>query len=114
MQVGNVAKLIFKELLPNPAERTVFRRPWLPRTVCFRLPRAGTGQKSQSGIERLAVLVERSRAIPQVIGIIDFEAPSLALAGPNIALATRGPRSEEHTSELQSRPHLVCRLLLEK
>src|SRR3989442_7089185 len=30
---------------------------------------------------------------------------------------TRKPpcaRSEEHTSELQSRPHLVCRLLLEK
>src|SRR3989442_2006184 len=26
----------------------------------------------------------------------------------------RRPRSEEHTSELQSRPHLVCRLLLEK
>src|SRR5690554_7617879 len=29
------------------------------------------------------------------------------------ALPCRG-RSEEHTSELQSRPHLVCRLLLEK
>src|SRR5437870_10543239 len=29
--------------------------------------------------------------------------------------AMRGtPRSEEHTSELQSRGHLVCRLLLEK
>src|SRR5690554_7247246 len=30
--------------------------------------------------------------------------------------STSGPprRSEEHTSELQSRPHLVCRLLLEK
>src|SRR5690625_6029053 len=27
---------------------------------------------------------------------------------------TDGPRSEEHTSELQSRGHLVCRLLLEK
>src|SRR5436305_9935270 len=26
----------------------------------------------------------------------------------------RTVRSEEHTSELQSRPHLVCRLLLEK
>src|SRR5690554_7394974 len=26
----------------------------------------------------------------------------------------RFERSEEHTSELQSRPHLVCRLLLEK
>src|SRR6266508_5947019 len=28
--------------------------------------------------------------------------------------AARPPRSEEHTSELQSRGHLVCRLLLEK
>src|SRR5690554_1785749 len=28
--------------------------------------------------------------------------------------AGSGKRSEEHTSELQSRPHLVCRLLLEK
>src|SRR5690554_7616653 len=29
-------------------------------------------------------------------------------------LGATGYRSEEHTSELQSRPHLVCRLLLEK
>src|SRR2546422_7358025 len=28
--------------------------------------------------------------------------------------AVESPRSEEHTSELQSRLHLVCRLLLEK
>src|SRR5258708_30542356 len=28
--------------------------------------------------------------------------------------STDGPRSEEHTSELQSPDHLVCRLLLEK
>src|SRR2546429_2852278 len=28
--------------------------------------------------------------------------------------ARQEPRSEEHTSELQSRLHLVCRLLLEK
>src|SRR5690625_6529773 len=30
------------------------------------------------------------------------------------AVATHGDRSEEHTSELQSRGHLVCRLLLVK
>src|SRR3989442_7671896 len=30
------------------------------------------------------------------------------------SFATVPKRSEEHTSELQSRPHLVCRLLLEK
>src|SRR5690554_7563905 len=29
-------------------------------------------------------------------------------------LMAEDARSEEHTSELQSRPHLVCRLLLEK
>src|SRR3989442_11026349 len=34
--------------------------------------------------------------------------PTSRRAGP------RSTRSEEHTSELQSRPHLVCRLLLEK
>src|SRR5690606_21926604 len=33
----------------------------------------------------------------------------------NLPVATRNaPRSEEHTSELQSRENLVCRLLLEK
>src|SRR3712207_7131768 len=32
----------------------------------------------------------------------------------NSANASTAPRSEEHTSELQSRQYLVCRLLLEK
>src|SRR3712207_8767616 len=39
-------------------------------------------------------------------------------AGDEISLGVRAegfaPRSEEHTSELQSRQYLVCRLLLEK
>src|SRR5690554_6549671 len=43
----------------------------------------------------------------------------MAISGsdPRISGEPRAPlsvRSEEHTSELQSRPHLVCRLLLEK
>src|SRR5258705_6470814 len=33
---------------------------------------------------------------------------------PHLKVASIGPRSEEHTSELQSLRHLVCRLLLEK
>src|SRR5205809_4715144 len=40
------------------------------------------------------------------------ELGSLSIAEP--ADSRREPRSEEHTSELQSRLHLVCRLLLEK
>src|SRR2546429_3499774 len=42
---------------------------------------------------------------------------SRALATPDIFggdHTSAGVRSEEHTSELQSRLHLVCRLLLEK
>src|SRR2546429_4344940 len=35
-------------------------------------------------------------------------------AAPCVSLAPTPARSEEHTSELQSRLHLVCRLLLEK
>src|SRR3712207_9010781 len=44
-------------------------------------------------------------------------APSLAVRAGQSYAAPRPParrRSEEHTSELQSRQYLVCRLLLEK
>src|SRR5579862_9263794 len=37
-----------------------------------------------------------------------------ALRGPLVAQTAAPERSEEHTSELQSQFHLVCRLLLEK
>src|SRR5690348_17811642 len=42
-------------------------------------------------------------------------APRRAAGMPGVKLgAYQPPRSEEHTSELQSPVHLVCRLLLEK
>src|SRR3712207_7885294 len=40
--------------------------------------------------------------------------PAMELAGLTIHARDHGIRSEEHTSELQSRQYLVCRLLLEK
>src|SRR5690606_41720990 len=40
--------------------------------------------------------------------------PPLRVAGRLRGAGRRTPRSEEHTSELQSREKLVCRLLLEK
>src|SRR5258708_21369909 len=41
--------------------------------------------------------------------------PLKSLTNPSaIAAFATNPRSEEHTSELQSPDHLVCRLLLEK
>src|SRR3989442_6405937 len=48
-------------------------------------------------------------------GKLDHPQTNLGRRTPRPVLS-RSPRSrsEEHTSELQSRPHLVCRLLLEK
>src|SRR5690625_6599750 len=48
---------------------------------------------------------ERPRAAPMLSPV------PAAMAAPE---GVRAMRSEEHTSELQSRGHLVCRLLLEK
>src|SRR3989442_2161576 len=44
----------------------------------------------------------------------DRDAPHRSRARHVGGAYERRARSEEHTSELQSRPHLVCRLLLEK
>src|SRR3712207_7341730 len=51
---------------------------------------------------------------PLVKAVVGFSVPLfLALNFPTAFLAVM-VRSEEHTSELQSRQYLVCRLLLEK
>src|SRR5437899_5344134 len=42
------------------------------------------------------------------------DATSTTLSAKTAPVAEGTPRSEEHTSELQSLRHLVCRLLLEK
>src|SRR5436305_10220160 len=50
-------------------------------------------------------------------GEVAAAAPVMGVLHPHelqILLPVGALRSEEHTSELQSRPHLVCRLLLEK
>src|SRR3712207_8288583 len=50
-------------------------------------------------------------SVPQLLPLLPCDAPE------ELALERRGSgivRSEEHTSELQSRQYLVCRLLLEK
>src|SRR5690606_39938849 len=47
-------------------------------------------------------------------GLLLHLVPLGGTRGRRGARRTRDPRSEEHTSELQSRENLVCRLLLEK
>src|SRR5690606_39683755 len=86
-------------LLPPPPRPTLF-----PYTTLFRSDRrdgtrdrAGVRRGGRHPLERLLDAARRDQ-----------------LHGTGDLLGRLGRRSEEHTSELQSRENLVCRLLLEK
>src|SRR3989442_9552802 len=85
----------------------MIRRP--PRSTLFPYT---TLFRSQLGGSALDAAV----AVQMVLGLVEPE--SSGIGGGAFLLHWSGQekrlRSEEHTSELQSRPHLVCRLLLEK
>src|SRR3712207_7572681 len=56
---------------------------------------------------------EEELTIPRASGIMNVEGSHWFFGDEGLRTMT-GQRSEEHTSELQSRQYLVCRLLLEK
>src|SRR5207253_10566549 len=101
-------------MLRRPPRSTLF-----PYTTLFRSSLCGVrfievdavqpagGQEARARAEaEFEVVVE-----PSVWSVVEYE------VGCSLAeevLRRSSSRSEEHTSELQSRGHLVCRLLLEK
>src|SRR5258708_19076694 len=76
-------------MIRRPPRSTLF-----PYTTLFR-----------SADDEVAVVVER-HAVALVARVPEHRDPLVRMPA--------APRSEEHTSELQSPDHLVCRLLLEK
>src|SRR5690554_7328343 len=73
--------------------------------------------------EDVLVVPAHSHVLPGEVALrsrlttdIELNMPLLSAAMDSVtgARTAIAMRSEEHTSELQSRPHLVCRLLLEK
>src|SRR5690554_7185150 len=62
----------------------------------------------------LARTIVSARAQEPIISIDQLKSFISKVAPRNKENKYYAQRSEEHTSELQSRPHLVCRLLLEK
>src|SRR5207253_8433055 len=62
-----------------------------------------------------AQLFSKARQTPDALGtVVCGERFSILVYGFVFSRVETKDRSEEHTSELQSRGHLVCRLLLEK
>src|SRR2546421_8342632 len=90
-------------MIRRPPRSTLF-----PYTTLFRSPSlpvdAGTGTAGGSGAVGEALLEVKTPPPPDRVRSVILPRP------PGDARS----RSEEHTSELQSRSDLVCRLLLEK
>src|SRR6266498_5451319 len=74
--------------------------------------------QAEDGIRDADVTGVQTCALPISPGMSAMTYPLRSCPMPDswerIRLPPPARRSEEHTSELQSRPHLVCRLLLEK
>src|SRR5258707_4215520 len=89
-------------MIRRPPRSTLF-----PYTTLFRSQSDGETASVEAGIFGPVTVLP----LTLVVSIASWKSKShpvlMTASGPN-------PRSEEHTSELQSRQYLVCRLLLEK
>src|SRR3712207_8129256 len=97
--------IFFFLMIRRPPRSTLF-----PYTTLFRSVRRGraAGGARLRARPRQALRPGRADEHPRA---------HLPLTSPAVwrrLRAAAGRRSEEHTSELQSRPYIVCRLLLEK
>src|SRR5262245_64322895 len=94
-------------MIPRPPRSTLFPYTTLFRSFSEALAEAGVNvvvaARRMDRLEELADRIEESGGQALAVGCDVAEAEQVAAL-----------RSEEHTSELQSLRHLVCRLLLEK
>src|SRR3712207_8659547 len=98
-------------MIRRPPRSTLF-----PYTTLFRSANTGIGSPARLRLQRTppAVLDRQTCCLTQSLHARRVDAPAVhgrLVIGPT---HRRDSRSEEHTSELQSRQYLVCRLLLEK
>src|SRR5690554_7028618 len=97
-------------MIRRPPRSTLF-----PYTTLFRSPQTARNHKEKMVSGHILPVQQLMMSQPDTTGLLHQQ---VEIGRPETAkqrMRTKGiNRSEEHTSELQSRPHLVCRLLLEK
>src|SRR3712207_8756585 len=97
-------------MIRRPPRSTLF-----PYTTLFRSVHAGhVGEVEVHGRDGDAPRVDGGQVGPMLVVEARVGAVDPVAAAAVLVLGLELERSEEHTSELQSRPYLVCRLLLEK
>src|SRR2546429_7041143 len=90
----------------------MIRRP--PRSTLFPYTTLFRSEPPSSYAGNQGALTFTTSGLSKICGLPQMKAAWLATSGPQVMKKEALARSEEHTSELQSRLHLVCRLLLEK
>src|SRR3712207_7285080 len=97
-------------MIRRPPRSTLF-----PYTTLFR-SRLSPAVRLEVQADRALAPVERDeqRALGRVLRALEGGGRPAHVVARAGVLDLRDLRSEEHTSELQSRQYLVCRLLLEK
>src|SRR3712207_6981290 len=95
-------------MIRRPPRSTLFPYTTLFRSVWRRLPQHRAWHAAHLRADRQTIMLQGS-------GIYRLHSLAVAVpACPERQKSGEFARSEEHTSELQSRQYLVCRLLLEK
>src|SRR5690606_40452138 len=103
-------RLAILSLVPRPPRSTLF-----PYTTLFRSRRDADDFRGAAAMQVGAELAFLGGALHGGDDLVaDHEAADVGAAGFLDEFLHQEVRSEEHTSELQSRENLVCRLLLEK
>src|SRR5690606_41032404 len=106
-------RISFSLLAEPPPISTLF-----PYTTLFRSgsrPDFDAGKVSVfNGYRQKHLWFTNSKATPYYSKLTERPSSTSRLATNSRLAVLQMPRSEEHTSELQSRENLVCRLLLEK
>src|SRR5690625_777513 len=111
-------RYLIKKRLGQGAVGTVYLCEANGKRAALKISEQGTSMTVEVNVLKALQKVQGSRLGPYLLDVDDWKAPSGNTYAFYVMEYLQGEsmasRSEEHTSELQSRGHLVCRLLLEK